>query len=128
MVTSKSLLYAWGASSGVAMLDPLHLGWGNHMMRYTMINLKTCQSVVCIRVGTLVEGCRCSKIAEAEAALICQRKEVVSDAYACAAEARRASGPPKPLAHCDMKVSGHEGVWPRLPLATAVVCELQTVC
>jgi hypothetical protein len=50
--------------------------------------------------------CCCSKFAEAEAALVCQRKEVVSDAYACAAEARRASGPPKPLAHCDMKVSG----------------------
>jgi hypothetical protein len=38
----------------------------------------------------------CSEIAEAEAALVCQRKEVVSDAYACAAEARRASGPPNP--------------------------------
>jgi hypothetical protein len=38
----------------------------------------------------------CSKIAEAEAALVCQRKEVVSDAYACAAEARRALGPPNP--------------------------------
>jgi hypothetical protein len=47
----------------------------------------------------------CSKIAEAEAVLVCQRKEVVSDAYACAAEARRASGPPQPLAHCDIKVS-----------------------
>ena len=48
----------------------------------------------------------CNKIAEAEAALVCQRKAVVSDAYACAAEARRASGPPNPLAQCDMKVSG----------------------
>jgi hypothetical protein len=26
----------------------------------------------------------------------------VWEAYACAAEARRASGPPKPWAHCDM--------------------------
>jgi hypothetical protein len=33
-------------------------------------------------------------------------KEVASDACACAAEARRASGPPQPLAHCDMKVPG----------------------
>jgi hypothetical protein len=39
--------------------------------------------------------------------------EVVSDAYACAAEARRASGPPKPLAHCDMKVPGQQWYAPK---------------
>jgi hypothetical protein len=56
-------------------------------------------------------GVGCNKIAEAEAAVSVNeekkaRREVVSDACACAAEARRASGPPKPFAHCDMKVPG----------------------
>jgi hypothetical protein len=42
-------------------------------------------------------GCPCSKIAEAEAAVSVNEIEVVSDAYARAAEARRASGPPQTL-------------------------------
>jgi hypothetical protein len=66
------------------------------LMRHTIRTLRACS---CLAIEV-----HCSKIAEAEAALVCQRKEVVSDA--CAAAARRASGPPKPLAHCDMKVSG----------------------
>jgi hypothetical protein len=49
-------------------------------------------------------GCSsCDKIAEAEA-VVSVNEEVVSDACACVNAARRASGPPKPLAHCDMKV------------------------
>ena len=51
----------------------------------------------------------CYKVAEAEAAVsVNEEKWLVmqKEACACANAARRASGPPKPLAHCDMKVPG----------------------
>ena len=47
----------------------------------------------------------CRKIAEAEAALVCQRKEVVMHMHV-QLKLDELRGPPKPLAHCDMKVSG----------------------
>jgi hypothetical protein len=54
---------------------------------------------LCISIG----GC-CSKIAEAEAVVsVSKKKRLVMHVHGVNA-ARRALGPPKPLAHCDMKV------------------------
>ena len=46
----------------------------------------------------------CSKIAEAEAGLVCQRKEVFSDAYACAAPVPGVCG------NCHVRVCGLRGL------------------
>ncbi len=48
-----------------------------------------------VNMGTSV--LLCSEIAEAEAVVPVNGNELVSDAYACANAARRASGPPKPF-------------------------------